>query len=144
MEIKGLYTFEAPLKEVWEKLLDTDSLARCMPGCESLTPIGDDQYEATMSVGVGSVMASYRARITISDRVPERSYRMLVEGNGPPGFLRGEALVSLEEREGNTLVKVDGEAQVGGTIASFGQRLLASSNKIMMDKFFACMQQADS
>ena len=144
MEIKSQYTFEAPLSEVWAKLLDKDSLARCMPGCDSLTTIGDDQYEAAMSVGLGSVSGRYLAKITISDRVPERSYRLLVEGNGPLGFLRGETLISLEEREGNTLVSVEGEAQVGGTIARFGQRLLASTNKIMMDRFFACMQKADS
>ena len=41
-----------------------------------------------------------------------------------------------------TLVKVDGEAQVGGTIARVGQRLLGGVNRMMMDKFFTCLQKA--
>ena len=142
MDVKGSYSFDAPVARVWELLLDPQSLSQCMPGCEALTPIGDDRYEATMSVGVGTIKGTYSAKITIADRLPMRSYRLIVEGEGRPGFMRGEATISLEEAEGKTLVRVDGDAQVGGTIARVGQRLLGSANKMMMDRFFKCLQNA--
>lgn len=85
-------------------------------------------------MGVGSIKGAYQAKISLSDLVPERSYRLGIEGNGSPGFVRGEALI--------TLVRIDGEAQVGGTIARVGQRLIASVNKMMMDRFFACIQES--
>ena len=142
MDIKGSYSFDAPVARVWEALLDPDMLARCMPGCEKLTPVGNDQFNATISLGVGAIKGTYQARITVADRVPMRSYKLIIEGEGSPGFVRGEALVSLDEEASKTLVKVDGEAQVGGTIARVGQRLIGSVNKMMMDRFFACLGEA--
>ena len=142
MEVKGNYSFDAPVAKVWEVLLDPDTLARCMPGCERLTPLGNGQYEATLSVGVGSIKGTYQARITVADQVPTHSYKLIVEGNGSPGFVRGEARISLEEQDGKTLVKVEGDAQVGGTIARVGQRLLGSVNKMMLDRFFNCLREA--
>ena len=60
MEVKGDYLFDAPVGQVWELLLDADVLARCMPGCEKLVPLEEHGYEATLSVGVGSVYARLR------------------------------------------------------------------------------------
>ena len=140
MEVEANYTFDAPTQRVWEVLLDPEVLARCMPGCEKLVPLGDDQYEATMSVGVGSIKGSYVAKITLADLQPVRSYRLVIEGTGSPGFVRGQALVSLEDRGDTTLVKVEGDAQVGGTIARFGQRLIGTVYKNMMDRIFTCLQ----
>ena len=142
VDVAGTYTFDAPAGRVWDVLLDPASLANCMPGCEGLEDLGDDRYRATLSVGVGSIRGKYEASIAIADRVPMRSYRLIIEGNGSPGFVRGEALVSLEEQGEKTIVTVQGEAQVGGTIARVGQRLLGSVNKMMMDRFFTCLQQS--
>jgi carbon monoxide dehydrogenase subunit G len=142
MEVEGTYIFDAPKARVWELLLDPTSLASCMPGCERLEPLGDDRYQATLSVGVGAIRGKYEATITIADQVPTCSYRLIVEGSGSPGFFRGEARISLEELDGKTLVRVQGEAQVGGTVARVGQRLMGSVNKMMMDRFFACLQKA--
>ena len=115
-----------------------------MPGCEKLVPLEEHGYEATLSVGVGSIKGTYKVKITLTDLMPMRSYRLTVEGTGTPGFVRGDALITLEEQEGKTLVKVDGEAQIGGTIARVGQRLMASVNKMMIDRFFSCLQESAS
>ena len=80
MDVGGSYSFDAPPDRVWELLLDPDNLARCTPGCEKLEPLGNDQYEATLRLGVGSIMGSYRAKIKIEDKVPVRSYKLVVEG----------------------------------------------------------------
>ena len=142
MDIKGNYSFDSPVARVWEVLLDPDTLARCLPGCEELVPLGNDEYEANLSVSVGSIKGTYRAKISLTDRVPMCSYKLVVEGTGSPGFVRGEALISLEERDGNTLLRVDAEAQIGGTIARVGQRLLGSVSKLMMDRFFTRLGEA--
>ena len=141
MDVNTEYSFNAPPPRVWEVLLDTEVIARCMPGCERLSPLGDDRYEATMNVGIGSINATFTAQITLADQIPPKSYKLIVEGQGAPGFVRGEALISLEEHGGGTLVRVDGKAQVGGTISRVGQRLMGSVNQMMMDRFFTCLQR---
>ena len=142
MDVGGTYTFQAPADKVWDVLLDAESLASCMPGCERLEPLGDGKYSARLSVGVGSIQGRYEATITVSDQVPTRSYKLTVEGTGSSGFVRGEAVVSLTEQDGSTVVTVQGEGQVGGTIARVGQRLIGSVNKMMMDRFFTCLQRS--
>jgi carbon monoxide dehydrogenase subunit G len=37
-------------------------------------------------------------------------------------------------------VTVEARAQVGGLVARVGQRLLGSVSKMMMDRFFGCLQ----
>ena len=58
-------------------------------------------------------------------RAPER-YTLTVNGRGRPGFVNGSATLTLTEADGGAQTRVDvaGRAQVGGTIARFGQRLL--------------------
>ncbi len=141
MDVNTEYSFNAPPSRVWDVLLDAEVIARCMPGCERLSPLGDDRYEAIMSVGLGSINTSFTAQITLADQVPPKSYTLIVEGQGGPGFVRGEAQISLEEQGSGTLVKVDGKAQVGGTISRVGQRLMGSVNQMMMDRFFTCLQR---
>ena len=69
-----------------------------------------------------------------------RPYRLVVPGKGSPGFVMGEATVELVDADGATLVKVTGQGQVGGLMARVGQRLLSSASKMMMDRFFGCLQ----
>ena len=142
MQVKTSYTFDAPAAQVWATILDPEVIAGCVPGCEALTPLGDDQYEASLNVGVGSIKASYKAKITLADQAPPTSYKLKVEGRGSPGFVQGEALISLLENGDKTTVQVEGDAQVGGTIARVGQRLLGTVNQRMMDNFFNCLKES--
>ena len=123
-------------------LTDTKELARCIPGCEGLDPIGNDEYQAVMTVGIGPIRGRYNAKISMRDLVPHQSYRLVVQGTGTGGFVNGDAVITLIEENGKTTVRVDGDSQAGGTVARVGQRLMDSAAKMMMDRFFSCLQKA--
>ena len=142
MEVSGTYQFQAPAAQVWEKLMDPDSLSACIPGCESFRALGDDQYEAVLNVGVGAVRGRYSAKISLRDQHPGRSYRLVMEGSGAIGFASGESLVTLEEQDGVTTVQVSSDAQAGGAVARVGQRMMGSVAKSMLDRMFTCLQQS--
>ena len=142
MKISGSYEFNASPLRVWETLMDPQALEHCIPGCESFSPVGDSEYQAVVSVGVGPVRGSYSAKIALRDLVPHRSYRLAIEGSGSAGFANGEAAVSLTEQGDKTTVQVDSDAQVGGTVARVGQRLIGSVAKGIMDQFFGCLREA--
>ena len=148
MQVEGQYTINAPIERVWQSLLDPLGLQQCIPGCEKLEPIGEDTYQATMKVGVAAVRGTYQGKVTISDKEPPNRYRMLVEGSGGPGFVRGEAIIELTARDaGATTVKVKGDGQVGGTVAGVGQRMLSGVAKMLMGQMFDCVKkrvEADS
>ena len=142
MKVTGSYQFNTTAPKVWAVLTDSKALARCIPGCEGLDPLGNDEYQAVMTVGIGPIKGRYNAKISMRDQVPHQSYRLGIQGTGTGGFVNGDAVITLIEENGKTTVRVDGDSQVGGTVARVGQRMMDSAAKMMMDRFFSCLQKA--
>ena len=140
LKIEGSYTFNAPRDRVWQVLLDPKVMAQCMPGCEALNEVSPDQYEATMKVGVAAVKGTYKGKVTIKDKQPPSHYILSGSGSGGPGFMQGDVAIDLEESNGKTILKYSTDAQVGGLIASIGQRMLGGVAKMMVDQFFKKME----
>ena len=141
MELSGTYTFAASATTVWDLLVNPEVLASCLPGCDRLEPFGEDRYRAELTLAVAAISGRYTGTVAILDRRPPHSYRLVVEGSGTPGFVKGEATVELIQESQTTIVNVRGQGQVGGLIARVGQRLLAAVSKMMMDRFFSCLQE---
>ena len=144
MKITASYRFDAAVPKVWAVFTDPESLSGCIPGCEGLDPLGNDEYQAVMNVGVGPVRGRYTAKISMRDQVPHQSYRLVVQGSGTSGFINGQGVITFTEDEGKTTVHVEGDSQVGGPVARVGQRMMESVAKMLMDQFFGCLQKAAS
>jgi carbon monoxide dehydrogenase subunit G len=140
MDISASYTFSASPETVWALLNDPEVIAACLPGCERLEPIGEDRYRATLTLAVAAVSGEYTGTVAMVDKHPPLSYRLIVDGAGRAGFIKGEATIQLVPQDGATIVNVAGQGQVGGLIARVGQRLLSSVSKMMTDRFFSCLQ----
>ncbi len=128
MKLEGDYLFEAPVGEVWKALFDPVVLAAVMPGCEKLDLV-DGQYVGDLNIKVGPVQGKFSGKVDLKDMQEPTSYTMLVDGRGQPGFVKATALVRLEAEGENTRMRYDADAQVGGKIASVGQRLLEASSR---------------
>jgi carbon monoxide dehydrogenase subunit G len=140
MDLSASYTFNATPDVVWSLLVHPDVVAACLPGCDRLAPIDDDRYQVMLNLTVAAVGGKYSGTVAIVDKRPPQSYRLIVEGAGGPGFVKGEGLIQLSPDGAATIVSVTGRAQVGGVIARVGQRLLGSVAKMMLDRFFSCVQ----
>jgi carbon monoxide dehydrogenase subunit G len=141
MKLEGSYDIPAPRDRVWAAFLDPEVLRQAIPGCEKLDAIGNDEYKATMKVGVAAVKGTFEGKVRLSDQKPPDSYKMAVEGSGAPGFIRGETVITLTDAEGGTRVGYTADVQVGGLIAGVGQRMLGGVSKMMADQFFTRMGQ---
>jgi uncharacterized protein len=128
MKLQGDYLFEAPVDEVWKALLDPVVLAAVMPGCEKLDLV-DGHYVGELNIKVGPVQGKFSGKVDLKDIVAPTSYTMNVDGRGAPGFVKATAAVKLEAEGENTRIHYDADAQVGGKIASVGQRLLEASSR---------------
>ena|SRR5262252_6032120 len=140
MEISGSYTFNAAPDRVWALLMDPAVLSSCIPGCERFEPDGDDRYRVTLTVGMAAITGTYSGTVVLVDKIPQASYGLVVEGQGRPGFVKGTSAIHLRADDANTTVDVTATVQTGGAIARIGQRLIGSVAKMMMDRFFACLQ----
>lgn len=138
IELSRTYSFHAPQQRVWELLMDTTALASCIPGCESLEPdpAHEHRYRIRLAVKLAAVMGTYDGSIELTDLAPNRSYGLVAEGRGRPGFVKGTAAVALAADGDATAVSVTGEVVAGGAIARVGQRILQSAARMMMDRFF--------
>lgn len=129
MEVSGEYTFDAPQELVWQALQDPDVLSNAMPGGEGFAEVGENEYQGKLKIKVGPVQGKFTGNIKLMDIVAPESYRMEVDGKGAPGFVKAEGSLKLTGQGDQTHMVYEGNAQVGGRIASVGQRLMDSSAK---------------
>jgi len=137
MEMKGEQIIPAPQQLVWNALNDPEILKACVPGCESITRSGDNEYQVLMVARVGPVSAKFKGKLTLSDIKPPDSYALSFEGQGgPAGFAKGGAQVRLDTQGMTTRLAYDVKASVGGKLAQIGSRLIDAAAKKVADDFF--------
>ncbi len=130
MKISGEYVFDSSRDVLWQALRDPEVLASAMPGTQKLEKISETEYQGEMKVRIGPVGGSFSGKIAVSDEVPPERYTMTVEGQGKTGFLKGVGQIELEDLgDGKTRMVYTGEVQIGGKVASVGQRLFDTVSK---------------
>ena len=142
MKISGSSAIPFPPERAYQLLQDPAVLAKCMPGADKLEKIGPDEYEMKMKLSIASMGGLFSGKIRIVDQKPPESFKLIVEGTGKIGFVKGEGLLTLVPEGESTEVRYEGDVQVGGTIASVGQRLLDTTSKMIIKKFFAKLAEA--
>ncbi len=140
MKVQGSVSLPAAREQVWELLVDPERLAKCLPGCEKLEPNGPNRYKVALKFGVAAISGRFSGAVELTELDPPATLRMRVEGKGAPGFMNGEGTLSLVEAAGGTEVRYEGEAHVGGLIASVGSRLIEAAAKKVIHQFFESAQ----
>ena len=141
MKIHGTHSIQAARDRIFAALIDPQILQRCIPGCESLERTAADTYVATMKAGVGAIKGTFKGTVRLEELHPPTHYEMTVEGKGGPGFVKGKGEFELTENDGATAIAYNGEMQVGGVIASVGQRMIEAAAKMLAGKFFGELEK---
>ncbi len=131
MKLTGDHVLDAPRDLVWKALLDPEVLRKTLPGCEDLKEVGENQYAGRLKMKVGPVQGVFEGGVQLSNLDAPNGYDLTIEGKGPPGFMNGTGTLKLEDDPGGTKLIYEIDAQVGGRIASIGQRLVESSAKVI-------------
>ena len=134
MNLTGTFTFNGPRQQVWDLLQDPAVLAKALPGTERLMLAGPDRFEGVMKVSVGPMTAAkFDVTVTLGDKRAPEHFAMQIDGKGTVGFAHGSASVDLQDQpDGGTLMQYSSDVQIGGRIASVGQRLIDSVSRMMM------------
>ena len=140
MDIFGSYTFDVSADRVWDLLMDPAALSSCIPGCTRFDPDGEDRYAVTLTVALAAITGTYNGTVNLTDKTLHTSYRLLMEGQGRGGFVKGSSVISLRPAGASTAVDVSGAVHTGGPIARVGQRLIGGVARMMLDRFFACLK----
>jgi carbon monoxide dehydrogenase subunit G len=137
MEMKGEQLVPASQQEAWNALNDPQMLKACIPGCEAIERVADNEYMVLMVSRVGPVSAKFKGKLTLSEVNPPHSYSLSFEGQGgAAGFAKGSAQVRLSSENNFTKLSYDAKANVGGKLAQIGSRLIDAAAKKVADDFF--------
>jgi carbon monoxide dehydrogenase subunit G len=137
MEMTGEQVVPLPQKETWDALNDPAVLKDCIPGCESMERVGDNEYEVVLVAKIGPVSAKFKGRMTVTESDPPRAYTLVFEGQGgAAGFAKGQASITLTPQEGATLLGYTAKASIGGKLAQVGSRLVDGVARKLAGEFF--------
>ncbi len=136
MKLSGSYILPATPEQVWALLNDPVRLAKLLPGCERLDADGTDRWKAAVKFAIAAISGKYAGSLQITEKKPPKSLRIHIDGKGVPGFMKGEGLLELAAKHGETEVKYSGEAQVGGMVAAVGQRMIEMAARKIVQQFF--------
>ena len=70
-------------------------LARCIPGCDALEKIGENDYRMKMKMSMASLSGAFDGKVRITEQSPPDSFRLEVEGSGRIGFVKGGGLLKI-------------------------------------------------
>ena len=146
MEMSGEQLIPASQADTWAALNDPEILKACVPGCESIERIADNEYQVLMVARIGPVSAKFKGKLSLSDLKPPHSYAIAFEGQGgAAGFGKGSAQVQLAPGGEGTMLSYQVKANVGGKLAQIGSRLVdVAARKISQDFFNAFNEKMGS
>jgi carbon monoxide dehydrogenase subunit G len=140
MKIEGSQKFDARRDRIFAALIDPAILQKCIPGCEQMEKTGDNQYSAKLTAGVGPVKGVFTATVSLEDIVAPEHYKLVVEGKGQPGFVKGSGELNLRDDDSGTEIQYTGDVNVGGLIASVGQRMIQATATMLTGRFFKSLE----
>lgn len=140
MKIEGIHKISAPRDRVFAAVTDPAVLQKCIPGCEQMEKTAENQFSAKLTAGVGPIKGVFTATVSLQDITAPAHYKLVVEGKGQPGFVKGTGELNLSEDGGGTSIQYTGEVNVGGLLASVGQRMIQATANMLAGRFFSCLE----
>jgi len=143
MLIEETFSVRAPIKKVWDFLLDANQLASCVPGCEGVETLDEKTYLTTVKAKVGPISARFKIRLTIIEKDPPN--RLLTTGKGEDSKM-ASSLVSKNEirlnflSEGETEIHYRSDISVLGTLGKFGEGIMRKKAKEIGEQFVSALR----
>ncbi len=138
MLIEEKFSVKSPVQKVWNSLLDPEIVGHCIPGCETVEPINDKEYNSIIKAKVGFITARFKVRTVIEEIVPYRLIRTAGEGNElrKLGHFRQKTIINFTElSENETEVSYSSDVSIVGKLATFGDRILRAKARELGKEF---------
>src|SRR5262245_457297 len=132
-------TIPVARETLWQFLMDVPQVATCVPGVESVTPSGDDQYSGRMRVKVGPIHLTLQGVLTIQERDPQQWLAVArAEANDRRvggGVHLTAHMTLVESGPATTELDVQTEARFLGKLGEFGQQVIRKQADAIITEF---------
>ena len=142
MQLTSKHLINAAPAKVWAMLMDTDTIAKIVPGITSLEKLGENSFKSILAVKLGPVSGSFTGNLQMEDVQQEKGFTLKVQQNSKIGNASAAIKINLSPAaENQTEVAFDGDVKLSGMLASMGQRLIGSVADTLSKQFFKNMEK---
>jgi len=141
MNLEGHYQVKAAREKTWEFITDPNKIGKCFPDLKSIQVQDGNKFTAVVRVGIGVLKGDFKFQITILDQVPPAHARLKGTGVGVGSNVAMDTSIDLAEAEGGTTLTYKANVQIGGTLASVGQRVIGSTVEKTVAEVFSCVRR---
>lgn len=140
MVFENVFFVSRDVDDTWSIILDVPEIAPCFPGAKLTEKIDNNTYKGTVNVKLGPVALSFNGTAIIKEQ-DDIHHRMTVEASGADskgrGTAKAEARFSLSPEKDGTLVKVQTDLNMSGSVAQFarGVSLIQSVSTSLIKEF---------
>jgi uncharacterized protein len=142
MLLTGNHILNAPPKKIWEMLMNTDTLAKIVPGITRLEKTGDNTFKSILEIKLGPVSGSFTGNLQLEEMKEPESFTLKVQQNSKMGNADATIKINMTSvNEHQTEVSFDGDAKISGLLARMGQRVLGGVANTLTKQFFSNMER---
>lgn len=142
MQLTGKHIVNAAPSAVWDMLMDTDALARIVPGITRLEKTGDNKFKSIIEIKMGPVNSSFTGDLQMEDIKVQEGFTLKVQQNSKIGNANAAIKISLMPVNDNqTEVSFNGDVKLSGVLAAMGQRLIGGVSNTLTKQFFANLEK---
>lgn len=142
MQLSGKHVLQATPSSVWELLLDTEVLARVIPGISKLEKVSDNSFKSILDIKIGPVSSSFSGSLQLADIEIEKSFTITTQQFSKIGNANALVKIQLATVDGvKTELRFDGDVKISGMLATMGQRVLGGVANSLTKQFFANLER---
>jgi hypothetical protein len=144
MLMEGKVILKAPIRKIWDTLLEPETLLSCIPGAEKIERIDEKTYDCVVKQKVGPISVKFKFKSIITKM--ESPTHIEVEGEGEDiakvGHFVQKSVVSLREISPSEVeLSYRTDATIVGKLAMFGDRMIRAKAKKVEEEFTEALQE---
>ena len=145
MKFEQTVELDAGIDKVWAFVMDVPSMAKCIPGVESVEDLGNEKYKVVMKIRVGPIGLTLNSELSVVEKNEETrtaALRVDAADKRVGGAVKSTMTMHLEANGSGTKMQVETDAQVMGRIGDFGQPVIRKKADQMLQEVAANLRKA--
>ena len=142
MQLKGSHIVNAKVTDLFTMLMDTDTLARIVPGISRLEKTGDNTFKSFIDIKMGLISGSFTGNLQMENIAAGESFTLKTQQSSGIGKANATIKIDLARVDDNqTEISFDGDVKLAGLLAGMGQRVLGSVANTLSKQFFSNLEK---
>jgi carbon monoxide dehydrogenase subunit G len=144
MKIEEQVLIRAPIQNFWRFVRNPETVAPCVPGCESVEQLTDKSYRCTIAVALGPIKARFHVVVEITTEEPLRRLVCLTkgeEGSRASLLTATSEIVFVEKDLDATEIVCRSEVSIVGRLGKFGLGIMQKRASQLAGEFALAVQQ---